>query len=131
MTTIKYGNQHDDSESHHEIISDGGSSNIGFGDQFDRSKLDSRILDLRDPADIALIADELAALTRQVEHSPQAKAHPEDLRALKEATASAAAGNGDSAKAALKSVGKWVLDTATAIGTPLAIQFLKTAIGLS
>lgn len=130
MTKIKFGNQHDDSVSQHEIVSDGGDSEITFGDQYDRSKLSARILDLKDPADLAMIGTELHTFARQAEQTPEGKAHPQDVAVLKEAASHAAAGDGDSAKACLLKVGKWVLQTATTIGTPVAVQLLKSAVGL-
>ena len=128
MTKIKFGDQHDDSVSEHEIVSDGGDSELAFGNQYDRSRLSSRILDLKNPADLPMIATQLSSFVQQVQETPEARAHPEDVAALKQAANHAAAGDGDSAKECLIKVGKWVLQTASAIGTPVAIAFLKSYI---
>lgn len=130
MTKIKFGNQHDDSSAQHSIVSDGGSSEIEFGDQYDRSRLSTRILDLKDPADLAVAAKELASLSQEIQDTPEAQAHPEDVKALDAAAKHAAAGDGEAVRSSLKSVGKWVLATATAIGTPVAVELLKSVAGL-
>src|ERR1019366_4074260 len=112
---------HDESVAHHEVISDGGESEISFGNQFDRSQQSSRILDLKDPANLKLLADDLNSLVQHVSATTDGRAHPQDTAALARAAQHAAAGDGESTKKILAGVGKWVLDTATAIGTPVAI----------
>jgi hypothetical protein len=128
MTKMKFGDQHDDSVAQHEVISAGGTSEIAYGDQYDRSHLSSRVLDLKDPADLALVASHLSSFVQQVQARPEGKTHPDDVRALDQAAKHAAAGEGDSARKCLVNVGKWVLKTASAIGTPVAIEFLKSCI---
>ena len=128
MTKIKFGDQHDDSVAYHEVVSDGGESEISFGNQYDRSQISSRILDLKDPADLKLLAGELNGLVQQLKATPEGLAHPQDTAAMAEAVQHAEAGDGDSAKKCLARVGKWVLATATSIGTPVAIKALETLI---
>ena len=128
MTKIKFGDLHDDAVAHHEVVSDGGESEITYGTGYDRSQTYSHVLDLKDPADLKLLAGELNGLVQQLKATPEGQAHPQDTAAMAEAAQHAAAGDGDSAKKCLARVGKWVLATATSIGTPVAIKALETLI---
>jgi hypothetical protein len=130
MTKIKFGDQHDDSVAQHQVISDGGESEITFGSQYDRSKVFSRILDLKDPADLRIIADELRSFAQQANSTPEGKSHPEHVAAIQQAAEEAANGDGDSAKKTLLRAGKWVLETAKEIGTPVLIELVKSLVGL-
>lgn len=108
MTKIKFGDQHDESQARHEVVSDGGESEISFGSQYDHSELSSRILDLKNPTDLKLLAGELNSLVQKVSATPQGHSHPEDTAALSEAAQHAARGDEESAKKCLARIGKWV-----------------------
>lgn len=112
------------------VVSDGGESEITFGSQYDRSKLSSRILDLKDASDLQIVAGELQSFAQQVSISPEGKSHPEGVAAIQQAAEHAAKGDGDSAMKTLLSAGKWVLETAKAIGTPVLIALLENKLGL-
>jgi hypothetical protein len=130
MTKIKFGDQHDDSVAQHQVTSDGGESEIAFGSQYDRSKVSSRILDLKDPSDLRIVADELQSFAQQVSSTPEGQSHPEHVAAIQQAAEQAAKGDGDSAKKTLLSAGKWVLGVAKDIGTPVLVALVKSMIGL-
>src|SRR5690348_2747896 len=130
MTKIKFGDQHDDSVAQHHVVSDGGESEITFGSQYDRSKLSSRILDLKDPSDLQIVAGELRSFAQQVSIMPEGKSHPEGVAAIQQAAEHAAKGDGDSAMKTLLNAGKWVLQTATAIASPVLTEFLRHTLGL-
>jgi hypothetical protein len=73
VTTIRFGPGHDDSSAHHEIVSDGGTSDITFGGQYDRSKISTRIFDLASSKDLPIIAQHLsdiASLRKRVSRFP-------------------------------------------------------------
>ena len=128
MTNIEIADRSDDTTTELEIVSLGGVSKVKVGKSKDRARLKARVYDLKDAADLAVIAKDLSSFFEQVQSSPEAKAHPEDVKALSQAARLASAGNGEGAKKRLKGVGKWLLQTVTAIGTPLAVEFLKHSI---
>ena len=84
-----------------------------------------------DAARLKQLADELqqlrSAMAAQRDDSPEKDMA---IGAVAGAQAAASRGDRDGTMAFLKQAGKWALETATAIGTPIAEAMIKSSMGL-
>jgi hypothetical protein len=80
--------------------------------------------------DLAELAKELFKLRQEMRKDAVEPEHDLAIADIAKAEQAAKAGDGSKTIEHLKSAGKWALDTATKIGTSLAVEVLKEATGL-
>lgn len=80
--------------------------------------------------DLRELAQQLALLRAELGKRAQGPEQFESATAIAKAAAAAEKGDGPGVFDHLRNAGKWALETATSIGVPVAIQALKSAIGI-
>ncbi|HEX8072762.1 MAG TPA: hypothetical protein VF546_22635 [Pyrinomonadaceae bacterium] len=79
--------------------------------------------------DLAALAGELAQLRAELKRQATEPEHDVAVGAVAAAEAEAKKGDGSKALEYLSTAGKWALDIAVKIGTPVAIEALKHSLG--
>jgi hypothetical protein len=80
--------------------------------------------------DLKELAKQLSLLRKELREQAQEPGHFESATAIAKAEVAAENGDGPTVFKHLKTAGTWALETASSIGVPVAIQAIKTAVGI-
>lgn len=82
-------------------------------------------------SDLTVLANELGKLKAEMQKTAAKTEQFESLLAVSAAEDAAMGGDIATVMEKLRATGSWVLDTATKIGVPVAVEAIKKAVGLS
>jgi hypothetical protein len=131
VTKINLGAGHDDADLRLNVVTDGlSNTEIETGDRFDRSTMTATIYDLGTlrKLDPNVLARELCRLGNELQRqaaNPTQREAARNIIAAKDSTSEPTKTGSYLLKA-----GKWALEIATKIGTPVAEAALKATLGL-
>lgn len=121
MAKIRFGDQHDQSRFHLNVVTSGASATeIDAGKQLDRSTREAQILDLPEDIDLDRLAAEL----------PRLRMPPADGAAVAAAGKAAREGDRGSVARILRNLGAGAWEIAKKAGADVAAAAIKASLGL-